>query len=136
MRRDGHRLYHAPDAQVEHSSEGSVRTLMLGYYLVMRRFAPLRAELHHWSPVRRALRLVLVPFGPFYRTARLLWVLGRRRSSYFGKALIGVWAIFGAHLGGAAGEAVGLLNGFPGLDRRFLIYEMNAERSSPPLRRR
>ena len=43
-----------------------------------------------------------------------------------------------AELGKAGrwGEAVGLLNGFPGLDRRFLIYEMNAERSSPPLRRR
>lgn len=132
MRADGYKLYHAPDAQVEHSSEGSLRTLMLGYYLVMRSFAPLRAELYHWSPAKRALRLILTPLGPFVRSGRLLWGLARRRSPYFGKALAGVWAVFGAHLGGAAGEAVGLLAGVPTRDRRFLVYEMNAQRSSHP----
>ena len=136
MRADGYRLYHAPDAQIEHSSEGSLRTLILGYYLVMRNFAPFRAEFYHWSPLRRALRLLLTPLGPFYRSARLLWGLALRRSPYFWKAVMGVWAVFGAHLGGAAGEAVGLLAGVPVNDRRFLIYEMNAERSSPPSPRR
>ena len=130
---DGYRLYHAPEAKIEHASEGSLRTLMFGYYLVMRHFAPLRAELYHWPPLKRALRLILAPLGPFYRSARLLWGLASRRSSFFWKALAGIWAIIGAHLGGAAGEAVGLLAGVPVHDRRFLIYEMNADRagSSP-----
>jgi len=132
MRTDGHKLWHAPDARIEHSSEGNLRTLMFGYYLVMRNFAPLRAELYHWSPLKRALRLIFTPFAPLYRSARLLWILAHRRSSYFWKALAGIWAVLGAHLGGAAGEAVGLLTGVPIHDRRFLIYEMNADRASPP----
>lgn len=132
MLADGYKLYHAPDAQIEHSSEGTLRTLILGYYLVMRNFAPLRAELFNWSPIKRTLRLILTPIGPFYRSTRLLWSLARRRSPYFWKAVIGVWAVLGAHLGGAAGEAVGLIAGVPRSDRRFLIYEMNAERARPP----
>jgi GT2 family glycosyltransferase len=129
LRADGWRLYHDPEARIEHSSEGNLRTLMRGYYLVMRHFAPLRAEIYQWSPARRALRLLLVPAGPLVRTARLVWALARRRSPYLGKALAGVWAVFGAHLGGAAGEAVGLLAGVPTHDRRFLAYEMNAPRA-------
>jgi len=132
LRADGYKLYHEPKAQIDHWSEGHLRTLMFGFYLVMRNFASMRAEEYHWSPTRRALRLTLVPLGSFYRSARLLWGLARRGSADFWKALAGVWAVFGAHLGGAAGEAIGLLADVPSQDRRFLIYEMNANRAGSP----
>jgi GT2 family glycosyltransferase len=131
LRADGYRFYQTPEARIEHTSEGSLRTLMRGYYLVMRSFAPLRAEHFGWSPVKRGLRLMLTPLGPFYRTSRVLTCLVRLRSSYFWKALSGLWAVWGAHVAGAAGEAVGLLAGISAHDRRFLIYEMNADRTRP-----
>ena len=131
LRADGYKLLNEPEAKVEHAGETSLRTITIGFYLVMRFFAPVRAEIFHWSPVTRALRLLLTPLAPFYRTARVYLNLARRRSPYFGKALAGVWIVFVANIGGAAGEAVGLLKGVPMHDRRFLIHEMNTERDSP-----
>ncbi len=128
LQADGHKLFQAPEAKIDHRSEASLATLMRGYYLVMRSFAPLRAELYGWPLLRRGLRLGLLPFGPLVRSGRLLVSLARRRSPQFWKALAGLWAIAGAHLAGAAGEAVGLIRGIPAGDTRFLIYEMNAER--------
>jgi GT2 family glycosyltransferase len=131
LRADGYKLFQTPEAQVEHATERRIRTIMMGYYLVMRSFAPLRAEIYHWSPLKRALRLFLTPLTPFYRSVRVLVRLARRRSPHFWTALSGAWVIFGAHLGGAVGEAVGLLAGVPVRDRRFLLYEMNTDRNSP-----
>lgn len=131
LRADGYKLLHAPEAKVEHASERGLGTIMMGYYLVMRHFAPLRAEIYHWSPVKRALRLLFTPLGPFYRTAKLLVHLARRRSPHFWRALAGAGVVFCAHIGGAAGEAVGLLAGISTHDIRFLKYEMNVDRIVP-----
>jgi GT2 family glycosyltransferase len=128
LRADGHRLLLEPGAKIDHRSEAGLATLMRGYYLVMRSFAPLRAEFYHWSPLKRGLRLLFAPFGPMVRSARLLAGLARRRSPYFWKAAAGLWAVFGAHLAGALGEAVGLARGLAAGDTRFLVYEMNADR--------
>ena len=107
-------------------------TIMHGYYEVMRFFAPVRATLYHWSPLHRLIRLLLTPAMPFYRTAKVVVGLARRRSPHFGTALRGAGVIFVAHVGGAAGEAVGLLAGRPPTDYRFHFYEMNTYRAGAP----
>ena len=130
LREDGYKLFQTSAAQIEHATEMALPTIMVGYYWVMRFFAPLRAEIYHWSPLRRLLRLLLTPLAPFYRATRLIVGLARRRSPYFWTALRGAGVMIVAHLGGAAGEAVGLLAGRPPSDHRFLLYEMNTERAS------
>ena len=132
LREDGYKLYQTPEAQIEHASEMTLPTIMIGYYWVMRYFAPVRAEMYRWSPLKRLLRLLLTPTAPFYRTAKVIVGLGRRRSPHFWTALRGMGATFISHLGGAAGEAVGLIRGRPPRDHRFLVYEMNTERATPP----
>ena len=128
LRDDGYKLYQTPDAKVIHAGETKVRTVVIGSFLIMRYFAPLRAELYHWSPLRRALRVLLTSFAPFYRTARLYVGLVRRRSSYLWTALAGAWVVFVANAGGAAGEAVGLIEGAPVQDPHLLLHVMNAAR--------
>ena len=131
LRADGYKLFQTPEVKVEHAGETRMKTIFLGFFLVMRFFAPLRAQIYHWSPLKRALRLLLTPLIPFYRTARLYVSLARRRSPDFWKALPGAWIVFAANIGGAAGEAAGLIGGVPVHDRRFLIHEMNTGRDSP-----
>ncbi len=131
LREDGYKLYQTPDAKIEHASEMSLPIIMEGYYWVMRYFAPVRAEIYHWSPLKRVVRLLLTPTAPFYRTAKVIVGLGRRRSPYFWTAVRGAGAIFISHIGGAAGEATGLLSGRPPSDHRFLVYEMNTQRAFP-----
>jgi hypothetical protein len=128
---DGHRIWIAPDAKLRHANETDIVSILKGYFMWNRCFAPLRARVFHWSPAKRLTWIVLSPLIPFVRATKLVAYMTRQRPQVIGKVLRYLPTILVIQAGAAAGQAVGLLFGIGGTDVAFLKYEMNQYRDIP-----
>ncbi|MCJ7512014.1 MAG: glycosyltransferase [Anaerolineales bacterium] len=117
-----------PSVKVAHWNEGEVWAIARGYYLWNRMFAPLRASLFGWSPLRVLIRILLLPAVPLVRAVKLGWT-ALRRSPPMGRACVrALPVILAAQTAAAIGQAAGWILGPGEAETRFLQYELEQDR--------
>jgi|WetSurMetagenome_2_1015567.scaffolds.fasta_scaffold117789_2 hypothetical protein len=128
MRADGHRIGAAPAARIHHLNEVTVESVCRGYVLWNRCLGATRARVFAWSTAHRIARIVATPAVPVWRTARLLFAVGRKRRRELPFLLATAPVAFLFYAAAAAGEAVGLALGAGDAGERFLAYETGERR--------
>ena len=124
----GWRLAVEPAVKVAHWNEVEVRAIARGYYLWNRMFAPLRAGLFHWSPLRVFLRCLLLPAVPIVRTIKLGWTALRRSPPMAREFVRALPVILAAQTAAAIGQAAGWILGPGDAETSFLEYELEQAR--------
>ncbi len=128
---DGHRLAIVPTARIRHLNEGTLGSVVRGYFLYHRLYGHLRAAERSWPWWRRLAYVVLTPVIPLYYLAHTQAFLARHNPPLRRTLLRGAHLVYLAQLAGATGQAVGLLLGPGNAEAAFTRYECTEERPLP-----
>jgi hypothetical protein len=128
LRRDGHRLFLEPAAGVEHLNETGLASIAVGYFAYHRCYGHHRSARFGWPWWRRLAYAAATPLIPCYYLLRFGNRLRQRRSPLLPLLIRNAAFVYAAQLASAAGQAVGLLLGPGGAERRFTEYELTEPR--------
>jgi hypothetical protein len=111
-----------------HRNENTLRSLCVGAFYWNWCFSRVRAEVFQWNLFRRAVRIVLSPFIPWVRLARMFMLTARLGPSEFAQFIRDIPFVLAASYCSAAGQVAGLLNPLEKGARKFSHFEMNEPR--------
>lgn len=129
--RDGYRLLVEPKMKVSHYYETELGLIASGDFQAHRAFGALFPQMSQRPLWRRVLRLLALPVIPWWRTAKLWWIVGRKRPARLGLVLRGIGVILALHHAAASGEFVGTVFGLGQSPERYLDYQLNIPRDIP-----
>lgn len=125
MAKDGFRLCMNPEIRFRHINETEIGSIMRGYFLWNRFFAPTRARQFGWNRLRRSIWILASPLMPFIRIAKIAAYVTQSKRDYQRKFLISLPVQLLAHSAAALGQSTGLLFGKADAEVEFLRYELN-----------
>lgn len=128
LRKEGYRLFVAPDAKIAHIDDTTLASMVKGYYLFHRCLAATRAQVFNWSKAKRVTWVALIPLYPFVRIFLLFVFLVRRHPRLLALFFRGLPAILAAQFYAAWGQAMGLILGMGDAELLFSIFARDEQR--------
>jgi hypothetical protein len=128
MAKDGYRLYLNPAVRFKHINETEIGSILRGYFLWNRFFAPTRARQFGWSRFRKLAWSLASPLMPFIRVAKISAYLTREKRAYRKAFFRSLPVQLLAHSAAGLGQMIGLLFGAGDAEVEFLRYELNQVR--------
>jgi glycosyltransferase involved in cell wall biosynthesis len=131
LRADGHRLFIAADAAIEHLNEVTTASRGRGVGLWYRLFAHSRYVEFDWSNARRLAYVLASPAVPLYYAWTVWSGLRKRRPQYLPLFYRNPWTVALSGMVAGRGMASGLLLGPGDAEARFSRFEMEEWRGEP-----
>ncbi len=121
-------LYLSSSIKLSHINETEISSIVRGYFLWNRMFAPTRAAVFQWSALKRTIWVLFSPLIAPVRIFKQFRDILNHRPHYLGTFFISMPVQLIAHTAAAAGQAVGLIFGMGDAETSFLHYELNQVR--------